>query len=299
MVGIRSVDARLLELGRSLRATRRQVLTTLEIPAALPNILGGMRVGVTLAVVGAIVGEWAGAERGLGVLINLARGSLFDTPLMFATLLTIALRRDRALPRRRRHRTPAGRRAMNRPTSSEVLVSSSRSASVRVPCRAVVARRLRRGRVHRRRGPRRAPAASPSAALGAAGRTGQARRGSRLHPERPVRAVLPRRSRRAGTPTPGLEVEFQNKIDPDLITLVGQGAIDIGIGDGTSVIPAVSQGIPVRYLATIYGSSRASSSPRHRPASRPPPISKDARSGHPGDTARAGSCSRRCSGPPA
>ncbi len=91
MVGIRSVDAGLLELGRSLRATRRQVLTTLEIPAALPSILGGMRVGVTLAVVGAIVGEWAGADRGLGVLINLARGSLFDIPLMFATLLTIAL----------------------------------------------------------------------------------------------------------------------------------------------------------------------------------------------------------------
>jgi NitT/TauT family transport system substrate-binding protein len=51
----------------------------------------------------------------------------------------------------------------------------------------------------------------------------------------------------------GLEVEFQNKIDPDLITLVGQGAIDVGIGDGTSVIPAVSQGIPIRYVATIYG----------------------------------------------
>lgn len=91
MVGIRSVDARLLELGRSLRATRRQILTTLEIPAALPSILGGMRVGVTLAVVGAIVGEWAGASQGLGVLINLARGSLFDIPLMFATLLTIAM----------------------------------------------------------------------------------------------------------------------------------------------------------------------------------------------------------------
>jgi NitT/TauT family transport system permease protein len=91
MVGIRAVDAGLLELGRSLRATRLQVLTTLEIPAALPSILGGMRVGVTLAVVGAIVAEWAGAERGLGVLINLARGSLFDIPLMFATLLTIAL----------------------------------------------------------------------------------------------------------------------------------------------------------------------------------------------------------------
>jgi NitT/TauT family transport system permease protein len=91
MVGIRSVDARLLELGRSLRATNRQVLTTLEIPAALPNIFGGMRVGVTLAVVGAVVGEWAGAREGLAVLINLARGSLFDIPLMFATLLTIAL----------------------------------------------------------------------------------------------------------------------------------------------------------------------------------------------------------------
>ena len=51
----------------------------------------------------------------------------------------------------------------------------------------------------------------------------------------------------------GLNVAFQNRIDPDLITLVGQGTIDVGIGDGTSVIPAVSQGIPVRYLATIYG----------------------------------------------
>jgi ABC-type nitrate/sulfonate/bicarbonate transport system, permease component len=91
MVGMRSVDARLLELGRSLRATHRQILTTLEIPAALPNIFGGMRVGVTLAVVGAVVGEWAGANKGLAVLINLARGSLFDFPLMFATLVTIAL----------------------------------------------------------------------------------------------------------------------------------------------------------------------------------------------------------------
>ncbi|HEY8871358.1 MAG TPA: ABC transporter permease [Candidatus Limnocylindrales bacterium] len=91
MVGIRSVDARLLELGRSLRATRRQVFVTLEVPAALPSILGGLRVGVTLAVVGAIIGEWAGADKGLGVLINLARGSLFDIPLLFATLFTIAL----------------------------------------------------------------------------------------------------------------------------------------------------------------------------------------------------------------
>lgn len=50
----------------------------------------------------------------------------------------------------------------------------------------------------------------------------------------------------------GLDVTFQNKIDPDLVTLVGQGAIDVGLADGTSLIPAVSQGIPVRYIATVY-----------------------------------------------
>jgi NitT/TauT family transport system substrate-binding protein len=51
----------------------------------------------------------------------------------------------------------------------------------------------------------------------------------------------------------GLDVTFQNKIEADLVPLVGQGAIDIGVADGTDVIPAVSQGIPVRYIATIYG----------------------------------------------
>jgi NitT/TauT family transport system substrate-binding protein len=50
----------------------------------------------------------------------------------------------------------------------------------------------------------------------------------------------------------GVAVTFQNKIDPDLVTLVGQGAIDVGLSDGTSVIPAVSQGIPIRYVATVY-----------------------------------------------
>lgn len=51
----------------------------------------------------------------------------------------------------------------------------------------------------------------------------------------------------------GLDVTFQNKIDPELITLLAQGTVDIGMADGTSVIPAVSQGIPVVYGATIYG----------------------------------------------
>jgi NitT/TauT family transport system substrate-binding protein len=49
-----------------------------------------------------------------------------------------------------------------------------------------------------------------------------------------------------------LEVAFQNQIDPQLIVLIGQGAVDIGLSDGTSVIPAASQEIPIRYAATIY-----------------------------------------------
>jgi NitT/TauT family transport system substrate-binding protein len=53
----------------------------------------------------------------------------------------------------------------------------------------------------------------------------------------------------------GLAVTFQNKIDPELITLVGRGTVDLGIADGTSVIPAVSQGIPIRYIATVYATN--------------------------------------------
>jgi NitT/TauT family transport system permease protein len=90
MVAVRSVDRQLLEMARSFRATRLQVFAKLEVPGSLPVLFGGIRVGATLAVVGAIIGEWAGGEHGLGVLINLARGSLFDTPLLFATLFTIA-----------------------------------------------------------------------------------------------------------------------------------------------------------------------------------------------------------------
>lgn len=90
MVAFRRIDPGLVEMARSFRATRREILTTVEVPAALPVIFGGIRVGVTLSVVGAIVAEWSGADHGLGVLINLARGSLFDTPLLFAALITIA-----------------------------------------------------------------------------------------------------------------------------------------------------------------------------------------------------------------
>ena len=88
IVGIRSVDPGLVDLMRSLNASRWQVFRMLELPAALPVLFGGLKVGVTLSVIGAVVGEFVGADRGLGFLINLARG-LFDTPLMFVALFVL------------------------------------------------------------------------------------------------------------------------------------------------------------------------------------------------------------------
>jgi NitT/TauT family transport system permease protein len=93
IVGIRSVERGLRDLMRSLEATPWQVFTMLELPAALPVFLSGLKIGLTLSVIGAVVGEFVAADRGLGFLVNLARG-LFDTPLLFVALLvlmTIAL----------------------------------------------------------------------------------------------------------------------------------------------------------------------------------------------------------------
>jgi len=93
VVGLRSVTRDLRDLMRSLEATRWQTFTMLELPAALPVLFGGLKVGVTLSVIGAVVGEFVGANRGLGFLVNLGQG-LFDTPLMFVAiflLVTIAL----------------------------------------------------------------------------------------------------------------------------------------------------------------------------------------------------------------
>ncbi len=88
VVGVRSVPADLRDLLRSLRATRWQTLRLLEAPAALPVFLGGLRVGATLAVIGAVVGEFVGAKSGLGFLINVGRG-LYDTALVFVAVFTL------------------------------------------------------------------------------------------------------------------------------------------------------------------------------------------------------------------
>lgn len=94
IVGLRSVEDELMDLMRSLKATPWQVFRLLEVPAALPVLFGGLKVGVTLSVIGAVVGEFAQSDRGLGFLVNLANRGLFDTPLMFVALfvlMTLAL----------------------------------------------------------------------------------------------------------------------------------------------------------------------------------------------------------------
>jgi NitT/TauT family transport system permease protein len=93
IVGVRAVSGDLYDLMRSFQATRWQTLRYLEIPAAMPVFLGGLRIGATLAVIGAVVGEFVGADRGLGFLINVGRG-VYDTALVFVavfTLVTLAM----------------------------------------------------------------------------------------------------------------------------------------------------------------------------------------------------------------
>lgn len=89
ITGLRAADPGLRELMRSLRATRWQMLVKLEIPAALPVVLSGLKVGATLSVIGAVVGEFVGSDRGLGFLVNQGQG-LYDTALMFVAILTLA-----------------------------------------------------------------------------------------------------------------------------------------------------------------------------------------------------------------
>ena len=88
VVGFRSVPENLRDLMRSMRATRWQTLRLLETPASLPVIMGGLRVGATLSVIGAVVGELVGADRGLGFLINVGRGQ-YDTALVFVGVFTL------------------------------------------------------------------------------------------------------------------------------------------------------------------------------------------------------------------
>jgi NitT/TauT family transport system permease protein len=88
IVGVRSVPLELRDLMRSLRATRWQTFAKLEVPAALPVLFGGLKIGATLSVIGAVVGEFVGSEMGLGFQISLARG-LYDSALTYVVVFTL------------------------------------------------------------------------------------------------------------------------------------------------------------------------------------------------------------------
>lgn len=87
--GMQSVDPDLLNLARSVGASRWQILTRLQLPSSLPYFFAGLRIAITFCVIGAVVAEFAGATEGLGYLIQFASTQL-DTPLVFAGLVLIS-----------------------------------------------------------------------------------------------------------------------------------------------------------------------------------------------------------------
>lgn len=89
VVGLQALDPALVNMVRSMGASESQVFFKLRLPSALPSIFGGLKVAVSLAVIGAIIGEYIAAERGLGYL-QLQANAQFDTTLNFATVLTIS-----------------------------------------------------------------------------------------------------------------------------------------------------------------------------------------------------------------
>ena len=89
LTALQQVAPERLELFRMLGATRAQTLWRLKLPSGLPAILAGLRVAVVLALVGAVVGEFIAASKGLGALVIASQGTM-DTSLMFAVLVLIS-----------------------------------------------------------------------------------------------------------------------------------------------------------------------------------------------------------------
>ena len=88
--GLASVDRESLNLMRTFGATRWQTYRYVKVPASLPSLFTGLRIGATYAVVGAIFGEWAGAVEGLGVYMQVTKNA-FRTDLLFAAIVVTAV----------------------------------------------------------------------------------------------------------------------------------------------------------------------------------------------------------------
>jgi NitT/TauT family transport system permease protein len=90
VVGLRSVEPEMLQLVRSMGANQLRTFWKIRFPSALPNIFAGLKVGVTLAVVGAIVGEFIQADRGLGYAL-LQANAMINTKLSFAIVFLLSM----------------------------------------------------------------------------------------------------------------------------------------------------------------------------------------------------------------
>jgi len=89
VMGFKSVDPDMLDLARSMKASRLATFMRISLPQALPSIFAGLKVSVTLAVVGAVVGEFVGANSGIGYVLQRSIGN-FELPTMFAALVILA-----------------------------------------------------------------------------------------------------------------------------------------------------------------------------------------------------------------
>jgi putative hydroxymethylpyrimidine transport system permease protein len=89
--GLRSVEPELLKLMRSMGASRLRTLRSVELPASLPSLFSGLKVAATVSVIGAVFGEWAGGQEGLGRLVLNANNQLQTGRLYAGTVLLSAM----------------------------------------------------------------------------------------------------------------------------------------------------------------------------------------------------------------
>jgi NitT/TauT family transport system permease protein len=89
-VGLRSMSPEMNDLARSMGASRMQVFAQFRLPTSLPYLFSGLKVAATLAIAGAVVGEFVGADKGLGYLL-LTTNSNMETSLMFATIVALTI----------------------------------------------------------------------------------------------------------------------------------------------------------------------------------------------------------------
>ena len=88
--GLQSVDGELINLVRSMGATRRQIFAKIKFPSALPYFFSGLKIAATYSIMGAVIGEWLGGKAGLGVYMLRARHA-FALDQVFASILVIVI----------------------------------------------------------------------------------------------------------------------------------------------------------------------------------------------------------------